>query len=191
MNKTVTSSAVVFDNIPVEEPFLTGRPDHWISPAPRIDDVGHEENETSEEIEPNDDTESGSSCFDGRDIPRTQRGRSFVDLLGDRLPVRKEETEEEESKASGEQKDYGKDFLKKWIQGEYATNPNNENGFEDPAEENNSTLCMLVDSSISMEDVMNGHEANDWKRAIALEDKGLEELNVISKEEPTYVEVSS
>ncbi len=33
LNKTVTSSAVTFDDIPTEEPFLTGRPDPWISPA--------------------------------------------------------------------------------------------------------------------------------------------------------------
>ncbi len=37
INKTVTSSAVVFDDFPIEVPFPSERPAHWTSPAPGVE----------------------------------------------------------------------------------------------------------------------------------------------------------
>ncbi len=91
LNKNVTSSAVVFDDIPAEEPFLTRRPDHWVSPAPGIDDAAHEEQEAIEERRANDYGGVGPSIYDGRDTPRprksTQREISPTGSTEDKDPV--------------------------------------------------------------------------------------------------------
>ncbi len=63
LNKVVTSSAITFDDIPAEMPFLTGRPDHWVSPAPGIDDAALEEQGRMEEVGSNDIGGIGPSCL--------------------------------------------------------------------------------------------------------------------------------
>ncbi len=73
LNKTVTLSAVIFNDIPAEEPFLAGRPDRWVSLAPEIDDAVYKERERTEEMELNDDGGIEPSSFDVRDIPRPQK----------------------------------------------------------------------------------------------------------------------
>ncbi len=82
MNKVVTSSAVVFNEIPTEIPFMSGRPEHWTSPAPGIDDAAPVEAEELSAETTCDDMPEGQpkgSAFDGRDIPRPQRGPKIMD----------------------------------------------------------------------------------------------------------------
>ncbi len=50
-------------------------------------------------------------------------------------------------------------------------------------DESHFTYCMLADTSISIEEAMNGPEAEKWQEAIELEDRGLEELKVITTED--------
>ncbi len=50
-------------------------------------------------------------------------------------------------------------------------------------EESNFAFCLLADTSITMKEAMGGPEAEKWQEAIKLEDRGLEELKVITMEE--------
>ncbi len=76
--KVVTLSAITFDDIPAEMPFLTGRSDHWMSPAPGIDDAALEEQGRVEKVGSNDIGDIGPSSFNGRDIPQRPSNASRV-----------------------------------------------------------------------------------------------------------------
>ncbi len=73
LKKVVTSSVVAFDDIPTEIPFMSGRPEYWMSPAPGIDDAALVTAEETAVKTSSDDLEqvrARNSTFDGRDIPR-------------------------------------------------------------------------------------------------------------------------
>ncbi len=78
LNKVVTSSSVTFDDIPAEMPFLTGRPDHWTSPAPGVDDAAHEEQGRIEEVGPNDIGDIGPSSLMAGTSPEDPRLKAIV-----------------------------------------------------------------------------------------------------------------
>ncbi len=79
IKKVVTSSAVVFDDFPIEVPFQSERPAHWTSPAPGVDDTTPVVTEDSEFASETKDSPEGHltqgkeyhSVFDGRVIPRS------------------------------------------------------------------------------------------------------------------------
>ncbi len=172
----MTSSAVVFDDIPAEEPFLTRRPDHWVSPAPGIDDAAHEEQEAIEERRANDYGGVGPSIYDGRDIPRprksTQREISPTGSTEDKDPVEMgEEVKQIEHPEPTERN--VQDSHRKAMPDQLLTM------FEDC----NFTYCMLAENSITVEEAMQSEDADSWRKAIEMEDRGLEEKGVLSPEE--------
>ncbi|MCP3668360.1 MAG: hypothetical protein GY696_38725, partial [Gammaproteobacteria bacterium] len=159
-----------------EEPFLAGRPDHWISPTPGIDDAVHEEQGISEEVEPNVDHGGiGPSIYDGRDIPRP-RMNSRRDISPDK-PVEMREESAEEVEHPEPTKKSTQDPNRGVIQDQLSTM------FEDSDEEYNLTQCMLADSGITVEDAMKSADADSWKAAIEKEDRGLEKKGVLSTQE--------
>ncbi len=189
LKKVVTYSAVSFNDIPREISFLANRPDHWISPAPGIDDAAQiiEEEEIamrSSNTSPSRILES-HSIFDGRDIPRPP-----VPVHGER-----QESIEAEEKEDGQGYRTGSElrrstrtrtqFDPQWM-------PSGTREMEDldrlieegsSEEENNFAYCMSADSNITMEEAMAGDEAEKWREAIQSEDLDLEERKVITTEE--------
>ncbi len=178
LNKIVTSSAVAFDDIPSEVPFLVDRPDHWISPAQGIDDaISVAETEMVADVPNNEvqDGQSRNSAFDGRDIPRP-RMNSRRDVSPDK-PVEMREESAEEVKHPEPTKKSTQDPNRGVIQDQLSTM------FEDSDEEYNLAQCMLADSGITVEDAMKSADADSWKAAIEKEDRGLEKKGVLSTQE--------
>ncbi len=178
LNKIVTSSAVAFDDIPSEVPFLVDRPDHWISPAHGIDDaISVAETEMVADVPNNEvqDGQSRNSAFDGRDIPRP-RMNSRRDVSPDK-PVEMREESAEEVEHPERTKKSTQDPNRGVIQDQLSTM------FEDSDEECNFTLFMLADTGITIKDAMDGPDAKKWKDTIELEDQGLEDLKVITRGE--------
>ncbi len=179
LKRTVTSSAVTFDDIPREIPFLTGHPDHWTSPVPGVDDTTSViEEETAMEVSYTsaDWVQERHSNFDGRDIPRPR-------VTVHRVCQRPEEAEEDVTRAVPNQEPEKTIIRAAPDQLEMLSNSDDmHNAPESPPEENRFIHCMLADTSITME-AMTGPEAGQWQEAIESEDRGLEELKVITMEE--------
>ncbi len=188
LKKTVTSSAITFDDIPRETPFMTGRPDHWTSPGPGIDDAAPviEEEMAMEERDVDlAQTQQSHSIFDGRDIPRppVQVNRESQG------PIKAEENEDEQENRTGPGLRRG---TRARVQFDPQHMPSGMREMEELTklieqdsddEESHFAFCMLADTGITAEEALAGPEATKWKQAIESEDRGLEELKVITMEE--------
>ncbi len=172
INKVVTSSAVVFDEFPVEVPFQSDRPAHWTSPAFGVDDaapVVTEDNEFETEIEDPPQGQPENSVFDGRDVPRPD-----IVTEADQVPVTNEENVNTPSAVVRAKPDQ---------LGMMFEDEGTMNDIDASVEGSNFAFCMLADTEIAMEEAMAGPDAERWKQAIESEDRGLEELKVIKLEE--------
>ncbi len=195
MNKVITSSAVIFDDIPTEVPFLSDRPDHWISPAPGVDDaapVMAEELAAETACDGMPEDQPRRSAFDGRDIPRPRRG---PETTGNRQRVEDTEAVEikaEEEEAEPEDQPEARRSTRTRVQFNPQRMPSGTREIEElnrliaedsDEEENHFTYCMLADVGLTMEEAMAGPESEEWRDAIAKEDQGLEENGVLVKED--------
>ncbi len=188
LKKVVTSSAVSFDDIPREISFLANRPDHWVSPAPGIDDAAQiiEEEEIAMQASntsPSRILES-HSIFYGRDIPRPP-----VPVHGEsQEPIKAEEKEDEQGDRMGPELRRSTwtrtHFDPQWMPSGTREMEDIDRLIEEDSseEENNFSYCMSADSNITMEKAMAGDEAGKWREAIQSEDLGLEERKVITTE---------
>ncbi|MCP3662365.1 MAG: hypothetical protein GY696_07695, partial [Gammaproteobacteria bacterium] len=176
LKRVVTSSAVAFDDIPTERSFMTGRPEHWTSPAPGIDDAA---SDVAEELA----TETTHGCtsedrirhsaFDGRDIPRP----NTIAPKDEQSPVTVE------GKVSTPEINRG--MVVRAEPDQLETMFMDEDITDDPSastEGNNFAFCMLADTGISVQEVLVGSDAEKWKAAIEAEDQGLKNMKVITKE---------
>ncbi len=181
MNKVVTSSTVVFDEIPTEIPFLTERPAHWTSPAPGVDDAAPvvAEEFSLEMADNNSLGQPRNSAFDGRDIPRPPAITSGNREVNDN----QESTSAEEvvNISEGDRETVirvGNDQLGTMFMDEdYTDHP------DASVDSSNFALCMLANTGITVKEAMGGPDAEKWKDAIKLEDQGLDNLKVITREE--------
>ncbi len=187
LKRVVTSSAVAFDDIPTERSFMTGRPEHWTSPAPGIDDAA---SDVAEELA----TETTHGCtsedrirhsaFDGRDIPRPQRSTEITETG----PIKVEEEETENECQMGLRRG-----TRVRTQFDPSSMPSGTREMKeltrlieedlDDEESNNFTYCMLSDVGITVEEAIAGPESKEWREAIEKKDQGLEELGVLTKED--------
>ncbi len=177
LKKVVTSSAVVFDDIPTETPFMSGRPEYWMSPAPGIDDADPVIAEETAAETSSDDAQRAqtrNSTFDGRDIPRppAKVPEEGQEPVSDERKIVRAAADQLETLLANDDHEDGLE-----------TDYNLTDGQEISYDESHFVHCMLAGSNIPMEDAMNGPEAEKWKEAIESEDRGLEELNVITKED--------
>ncbi len=127
-----------------------------------------------EEVIVQEGTPLQKSVFDGRDIPRppaiivtdSQKSISAEEVVntsgGDRETVIR----------------VGNDQLGTMFMDEdYTDHPDTS------VDSSNFALCMLADTGITIKEAMGGPDAEKWKGAIQLEDQGLENIKVITREE--------
>ncbi len=206
LNKIVTSSAVTFDDIPATTPFLSQRPDHWESPAPGIDDAAH----LDVEEEPLFPDNSRHSVFDGRDMPRPhltthgeRQGLIKAEETAKRTvpgpeigdPETSELLEQNGATTSSQVGSCPRRSPRVRQQFDPSHMPSGTREMEnltrmieeDSSDEDGSleeccfTYCMLADTSITVEEALASPEAEDWKDAIAAEERGLQEKGVLVK----------
>ncbi len=191
MNRVVTSSAVVFEEFPIETPFLTERPEHWTSPAPGVDDAAPI---VEEEIAPDTASENlpeeqppRNSTFDGRDIPRPpmeiHRGNQEMIKGEGNIDEQEIGVERGPRRSTRTRKQFDPQSMPSGTQELEELTRQIEQDSDDDTEGCNFTFCVLSDTGITMEEAMAGPDANRWKQAIEVEDRGLEDLKVITTEE--------
>ncbi len=201
LNKVVTLSAVVFNDIRTEIPFMAGRPEHWTSPGPGIDDAAPiiEEETAIEERDGNlAQTQQSHSVFDGRDIPRPQRISRATES---RVKIEETGNEQNEevrtnSRQAPEQVGNTGSVLRRSTRNRIQFDPQSmPSGTSEmnkltqlidedsDEEENNFAQCMLADTSITVQEALAGPEASKWKEAIEAENRGLEKMKVLIQED--------
>ncbi len=172
IKKVVTSSAVVFDDFPIEVPFQSERPAHWTSPAPGVDDTTPVVTEDSEFASETKDSPEGHltqgkeyhSVFDGRDIPRSPA-------------ITSDNREENEKQEDVQQIEHPQPIKSNSVCRDQLLDIF---GYEDDV--NNFVCCMLADSGMTVEKAMNSKGADSWTKAIKAEETGLERKGVLSTE---------
>eukprot|EP01084_Bolivina_argentea_P010286 19150_1 len=150
LKKVVTSSAVVFDDIPTETPFMSGRPEYWMSPAPGIDDadpVIAEETAVETSSDDAQRAQTRNSTFGGRDIPRppAKVPEEGQEPVSDERKIVRAAADQLETLFANDDPEDGLEI-----------NYNLTDGQEISYDESHFVHCMLADIGITVEEAMAG-----------------------------------